>query len=129
MKSNMVRPNSYLVMLLGFIRLYIYTFYKEDILSSSVPHESNRIELSRIRFGFDSIRTESNFINSDSIRRSRIRIESESNPNPNPNLIRFDESFAEPYYQDNRIIIYLTVREGNSHILFTRQQEDIFYVR
>ena len=62
-------------------------------------HLAIRFDSIQIRFDltqFDSIQTESNFINSDSIHKSQIRIESESNPNLNLNLIRFNESFAEP---------------------------------
>src|SRR6266480_7695132 len=55
-------------------------FQKRKFVLPIVRFDSNSIQIRsiRIRFGFDSIQTESNFINSDSICRSRIQIESES---------------------------------------------------
>src|SRR5881275_2738306 len=57
-----------------------HKFPKKEIYLPIIQFDSDSIWIRsiRIRFGFNSIRTESNFINSDSIHRSRIRIESES---------------------------------------------------
>ena len=92
--SDSIRFRDYHVTLHKFPKKEIFVFAKIEKLRYTRSHkfpkkeiylliiqfdsDSIRIRSIRIRFGFDSIRTESNFINSDSIHRSRIRIESES---------------------------------------------------